>query len=67
MMFIFAEFDTLREYCESRVKVVSAIRREEDRHRQDCLEDLFNLMLEAVELDYSFLLTKGESAFLAFI
>jgi hypothetical protein len=67
MLFIFAEFDTLRQYCEQRVRVVTAVRREEDRHRQDCLEDLLSMVLEAVELDYAFLLSKGEQAFLAFL
>ena len=43
------------------------IRNEADRHRQDCLEDILTIFLEAVELDYAFLLSKGEDVFIAFL
>lgn len=67
MMFIFSEFDTLLNYISTQLKIVQYIRNEADRHRSDCLEDVFTLLSEAITLDYGFLLSKDESVFLAFL
>jgi hypothetical protein len=64
---IFSDFDTLALYVEQRVCMVPAVRSESDRHRQDCLEDLFTLISEVVDLDFAFLLSKGELAFTRFL
>ena len=64
---MFAEFSTLQSYLDQQVKVVTAIKTEQDRNRNDIMEEVITIIVDAVNLDYSFLLMKGEQAFMNFI
>ena len=66
IQFVFAEVDTLTEYLEGSVKVVTRIQNEVDRSRSEIVEYLLSMIRSAVDLDYMFLFTKGEQSFKKF-
>lgn len=65
--FFFEDFPSVTRYLRSQVQTVTYVRTEQDRHRQECHEDLLSMLREAVDLDARFLLTKGDAPFEDFL
>lgn len=65
--FIYSEFSTLVVYLRDHVKLVVSVLTDKDRSRQDIFEEIFGIFETAVNLDYSFLLSKGEEVCAEFL
>jgi hypothetical protein len=66
ILYVFTQVDTLTDYLEGSVKVVTRIQNEVDRSRSEIVEYLLSMIRSAVDLDYMFLFSKGEQTFRKF-
>lgn len=67
MLFVFENFPTLTSYIRDHLQVVLYVRNDADTHRSDCISDLLQIFKDCIDLDFTFLLSKGEQNFVEFL